>query len=123
MKKLTGLMLSGAMLVGTAGPIATPAVAQHHHHDNYYNGARNSHVYDDRYDRDYYEHKAHSGIGPGKGAAIGGVAGAALGAVFGGGAKGALIGGAAGAGVGALAGKAAADNRHAKYCDWRDPRC
>ncbi|MDP9039294.1 MAG: hypothetical protein M3O02_08480 [Acidobacteriota bacterium] len=53
---------------------------------------------DDRY------HKP-GGIGPGKGAAIGGAGGAILGAIFGGGLKGAVIGGAAGAGVGAVAGK------------------
>lgn len=56
--------------------------------------------YDDR-NRDYHR----GGIGPGKGAAIGGAGGAVLGAIFGGGAKGALIGGAAGAGIGAIVGK------------------
>jgi len=45
------------------------------------------------------------GIGPGKGAMIGGAGGAILGAMFGGGLKGTLIGGAAGAGIGALVGK------------------
>ncbi len=61
---------------------------RYHHGDNYNNG---------------YQHQG--GIGPGKGALIGGVGGAALGAAFGGGLKGSLIGGAAGAGIGAVAGK------------------
>jgi hypothetical protein len=52
----------------------------------------------------YDDHRG--GIGPGKGALIGGAGGAALGAVFGGGLKGAIIGGAAGAGIGAIAGQA-----------------
>ena len=60
--------------------------------------------YDRRYhgDNGYYH---QGGIGPGKGALIGGAGGAALGALFGGGAKGALLGGAAGAGIGALLGE------------------
>lgn len=117
MKKLAAMVLGATFLAGTAGPLVTTADAQHH--NNYYRGARSRNVYNDRYDRNYYEseryHKAHSGIGPGKGAAIGGVGGAALGAVFGGGMKGALIGGAAGAGIGALLGKSAENKRHDKY--------
>lgn len=117
MKKLTAMLLGGALLTSTAGPLLSTADAQNY--NGYYRGARSRHVYNDRYDRNYYEseryHKAHSGIGPGKGAAIGGVGGAALGAVFGGGMKGALIGGAAGAGIGALLGKSAEDKRHEKY--------
>ncbi len=45
-----------------------------------------------------YDNRNQGGIGPGKGALIGGAAGAVLGAVFGGGVKGSLITGAAGAG-------------------------
>lgn len=58
----------------------------------------------DRRDRD------DGGIGPGKGALIGGAGGAALGAIFGGGLKGTIIGGAAGAGIGAIFGKVNKDN-------------
>ncbi len=46
----------------------------------------------------------NGGIGPGKGALIGGAGGAVLGALFGGGLKGTIIGGAAGAGIGAMVG-------------------
>jgi hypothetical protein len=67
---------------------------------NYYHG--NDH---------YYDNRNQGGIGPGKGALIGGAAGAALGAVFGGGVKGSLITGAAGAGIGAIIGQSAQDNR------------
>lgn len=63
-----------------------------------------------------YRHQ-DNGIGPGKGALIGGAGGAVLGALFGGGLKGAVIGGAAGAGVGAVAGAAAQDHRRDEYRD------
>jgi hypothetical protein len=59
----------------------------------------------------YYDNRNQGGIGPGKGALIGGAAGAALGAVFGGGVKGSLITGAAGAGIGAIIGQSAQNNR------------
>ena len=59
---------------------------------------------DNRYgDRTYRTDQG--GIGPGKGALIGGAGGAILGALFGGGLKGSIIGGAAGAGIGAVVGK------------------
>jgi len=91
-------------------PFAPTAMAQRH--DNFYRGAQRNHPYNDDYDRRRYrEDRNQGGIGPGKGALIGGAAGAVLGAIFGGGAKGALIGGAAGAGVGAITGKANQDNR------------
>ena len=82
----------------------------HQHHDNYYNGVRDGGrggYYDNG--RDYRDRRS-GGIGPGKGALIGGAGGAALGAIFGGGLKGSLIGGAAGAGIGAIAGKAHQNN-------------
>jgi hypothetical protein len=65
--------------------------------------------YDQRYHGDggYYH---QGGIGPGKGALIGGAGGAVLGGIFGGGAKGAIIGGAAGAGIGAILGEAHQNN-------------
>ena len=74
----------------------------------------------DEYDRQYHgngnyygdpRYRHDNGIGPGKGALIGGAGGAALGAVFGGGAKGAIIGGAAGAGIGAVLGQHAQTER------------
>jgi hypothetical protein len=63
----------------------------------------------------YYDNRNQGGIGPGKGALIGGAAGAALGAVFGGGVKGSLITGAAGAGIGAIIGQSAQNNRDNNY--------
>jgi len=96
---------------------AIPAPAQNRHYNNtqFYNGA-NRGVRGGNYggghyhDRDRYQQN-QGGIGPGKGALIGGAAGAALGAVFGGGVKGSLITGAAGAGIGAIIGQSAQNNR------------
>ena len=73
-------------------------------HGGNYGNDRGRH-YDDR------DRNNQGGIGPGKGALIGGAAGGVLGAVFGGGVKGALITGAAGAGIGAIVGNAAQNNR------------
>lgn len=70
----------------------------------YYND-RDRHYNDDRYRQN------QGGIGPGKGALIGGAGGAVLGAVFGGGLKGTIIGGAAGAGIGAAVGGVAQSRR------------
>ena len=100
----------------SAGPVAAQNRGQ------YYNGMqqgydRHGHGYNDRYDRQRYDNRNQGGIGPGKGALIGGAGGAALGALFGGGLKGALIGGGAGAGVGAIAGKVHQNNQQN---DWRD---
>jgi hypothetical protein len=103
-----------------------PMSAQQHN-SAYYNGMRNgsrggdyynSHDrhYNDHYHDDHYHDDHRSGgIGPGKGALIGGAGGAALGAVFGGGLKGTLIGGAAGAGIGAVVGQANQNNRNNRY--------
>jgi hypothetical protein len=101
-----------------------PAVGQQRHDNSaYYNGVRNGgrggNYYnnnDRRYDNNYY-HDDHrqGGIGPGKGALIGGAGGAVLGAVFGGGLKGTIIGGAAGAGIGAVVGQAAQSHRDNNY--------
>lgn len=116
MKRSIKQALCAALL---AAPLLTalPASAQYGHHDRFnrgaYYGGRGGNYGYDRYHRyPDYDRRSHSGIGPGKGALIGGAGGAALGALFGGGAKGALIGGAAGAGIGAIAGKSAADRRH-----------
>ena len=96
------------------------ALAQNRHYDNsqFYEGARrgaqggnygqgNYHGGNHHYD----DNRNQGGIGPGKGALIGGAAGAVLGAAFGGGVKGSLITGAAGAGIGAIIGQSAQDNR------------
>ena len=120
MRKLATVVLSSALLAGSALP-ALEMQAQYRGHDRYDHGYRNTRPYDDRYDRDYYDHHHHGGIGPGKGALIGGGAGALLGGLLGGGMKGALIGGGVGAGGGALLGKANADRRHRdEYRDYRD---
>jgi hypothetical protein len=71
--------------------------------------------YDRRYhgNGNYYgdpQYRRDNGIGPGKGALIGGAGGAALGAILGGG-KGAFVGGAAGAGIGAILGEHAQQER------------
>ena len=76
---------------------------------DYYNGRD-----DRRYHNDHYRDN-QGGIGPGKGALIGGAGGAVLGAVFGGGLKGTIIGGAAGAGIGAAVGGVAQSNRRDRY--------
>jgi len=90
---------------------------------NFYNGVREggrggqyyepNHA-NDGYDARYTE-QHRGGIGPGKGALIGGAGGAVLGAVLGGGLKGSLIGGAAGAGIGAIVGDAAQNHRRDSY--------
>jgi Glycine zipper 2TM domain len=99
--------------------LATSFLPAQNRHDNYYQGMRNgshgSASYYNNRDPRYNYHDDHrrdqGGIGPGKGALIGGAGGAVLGAVFGGGLKGTIIGGAAGAGIGAVVGQAAQSNR------------
>jgi hypothetical protein len=88
---------------------------------NFYNGVREGgrggQYYDPRHANDGYDERYNQrrgGIGPGKGALIGGAGGAALGAVLGGGLKGSLIGGAAGAGIGAVVGNAAQNRRNSQ---------
>lgn len=78
----------------------------------YYDQRHANDGYDQRYQQNngYYRQR-QGGIGPGKGALIGGAGGAVLGALFGGGLKGSIIGGAAGAGIGAVAGKAHQDSQ------------
>jgi hypothetical protein len=131
MNKLRKAVLLTPLLFATSIP---PATAQNHRNKDsaYYNGMRNGarggdyynnrdrHYNDnyynnrDRRNNDNYYHNDHrqGGIGPGKGALIGGAGGAALGAVFGGGLKGTIIGGAAGAGIGAVVGQAAQNKRN-----------
>jgi len=90
---------------------------------NYYNGMNNqvsggNYGYYVQQDENRHHHEG-GGIGPGKGALIGGAGGAALGAIFGGGLKGSLIGGAAGAGIGAVGGKLAQRNNRNRGGDRR----
>jgi hypothetical protein len=87
----------------------------HGNHDQFNRGAYQGGRRGDygRDNRHYDEHRG--GIGPGKGALIGGAGGAALGALFTGSAKGTIIGGAAGAGIGAILGKQAQDNRDNRW--------
>lgn len=117
MRRWTGWVLSGALAVGAAGPMVGVAGAQYDRHGNFDRGYRGQHGYNDRYDRDY-QRRHQGGIGPGKGALIGGAGGAAVGALFGGGMKGALIGGGIGAGGGAVLGKVHQD--HQRNRDYRD---
>jgi len=127
MKKLCSALLVTPLMLATAAPLAAQ---QHRRHDNFYNGAyeggrggqydrdqyHHQNYRDDQYRNDQYRDDQHGGIGPGKGALIGGAGGAVLGALLGGGMRGALIGGAAGAGIGAIAGQAHKDNRrHDRY--------
>lgn len=103
-----------------------PAVSQDRRNDNnhFYDGASRgvrggNYGYDRRqYHDDRYQNN-QGGIGPGKGALIGGAAGAVLGAAFGGGVKGSLITGAAGAGIGAIIGQSAQNNRDGNNYDRR----
>ena len=95
------------------------ALAQNRHYDNsqFYEGARRGAQGGNYGQGNYhggnhhYDNRNQGGIGPGKGALIGGAAGAVLGAAFGGGVKGSLITGAAGAGIGAIIGQSAQNNR------------
>ncbi len=117
LKARVALLLTPALFLMISS--APQAAAQYDHsRDHFYNGARDGSrggYYDHGHDRGYDDRSHQGGIGPGKGALIGGGGGAALGAIFGGGAKGALIGGAAGAGIGAIAGKAHQDNQRDRY--------
>ena len=112
MRRVCSKLATGAMLLSLALPVVAQRDRRDDHHDNYYNGMRRQvgHGNYDRYSRDDRHHDS-GGIGPGKGALIGGAGGAVLGAIFGGGLKGTIIGGAAGAGIGAIGGKIAQDNR------------
>ena len=114
MISITHRIASAALVFMMLIPFTPIVVAQHR--DDFYRGAQRHHPYNDDYDRHrYHDDRNQGGIGPGKGALIGGAGGAILGTIFGGGAKGALIGGAAGAGVGAIAGKAHQNKRNRDY--------
>ena len=70
--------------------------------------------YGDRGREDDRHAQNRGGIGPGKGALIGGAGGAVLGAVLGQSLKGSLVGGATGAGIGAIVGGIAQNNRDSR---------
>jgi hypothetical protein len=101
--------------------ITLPSLGQNHNNQNFYNGVRQGghggHYSDNRHydDRHYHDPPKQGGIGPGKGALIGGASGAALGAIFGGGLKGTIVGGAAGAGIGAVLGQANQNSKNNNY--------
>ena len=88
---------NGAYEGGRGGDYGYDHDGRYAEYDRHYHG--NGNYYGDP---TYYRHD--NGIGPGKGALIGGAGGAVLGALLGGG-KGAFVGGAAGAGIGAILGE------------------
>ena len=120
MRKLIAAVLCVPLIAATAAPTS----GQNRYNGNYnpgnhnqfnhgaYQGGRSG---DYGHDYRHYDDRHQGGIGPGKGALIGGAGGAALGALFAGSAKGAIIGGAAGAGIGAILGKQAQDNRDNRW--------
>jgi hypothetical protein len=107
--------------------ITLPALGQNHdqhynqhNNQNFYNGVRQGgrgghYDHGGHYDDRHYQQPKQGGIGPGKGALIGGASGAALGAIFGGGLKGTIVGGAAGAGIGAVLGQANQNSKNNNY--------
>lgn len=105
MNKLYAALLAAPLLLATA----LPASAQNYHH------RRHSRQYDHSEYRNGDRRAYHGhGIGPGRGALIGGAGGAVVGGALGGG-KGALIGGALGAGGGAIVGKKHQDHKRRDY--------
>jgi len=109
--KVSALLLSASLLFSCAIPMAAqPRGNPNHFYNGAQRGVRGGNYGYDR-DRHYHYSNNQGGIGPGKGALIGGAAGAVLGAAFGGGVEGSLITGAAGAGIGAILGQAAQNNR------------
>jgi hypothetical protein len=119
---------NGVRSGGKGGQYGDPRYNGQHNNGRYNNGQYNNGRYDNgqynntqynnsRYDNGQYnnDHRNQGGIGPGKGALIGGAGGAVLGALFGKGIKGALIGGAAGAGIGAVIGQAHQNDVNRQY--------
>jgi hypothetical protein len=105
---------NGVRSGGRGGQYSDPRYNGRYNNGQYDNGRYDNGRYDTgRYDNGRYDNgqyrndrRNQGGIGPGKGALIGGAGGAVLGALFGKGVKGAIIGGAAGAGIGAVIGEA-----------------
>jgi hypothetical protein len=118
MMKIRQVLFVTPLLLATS---ALPVAAQNHRNERFDNGVRDGgrggQYYGNRHDNNYYDEHRHDqgGIGPGKGALIGGAGGAALGAIFGGGLKGTIVGGAAGAGIGAIVGQVSQNNRDDHY--------
>jgi hypothetical protein len=127
MKQFVRVLMSGVLLAGMSMPVVAAAQAGYggprsgQYAGSYYGNGNRSYGNGDRYYENsayrndgYYRNGGYSnrgnGVGPGTGAAIGGIAGVVLGGLLGGG-KGALIGGAAGAGIGAVAGAANQNSR------------
>ena len=108
LNRLQKTVLIVPLLLATALPLT--AQRYNNWNNGVRQGGRGGYYYNDRDHR-----RDQGGIGPGKGALIGGAGGAALGAIFGKSLKGTLIGGAAGAGIGAIAGKVAQDKRDDRY--------
>jgi len=116
--------MAAVLCVPLVAATGVPAFGQQYNHNQYnhghydqfdrgaYQGGRHG---DYGHDYRHYDDQHRGGIGPGKGALIGGAGGAALGALFTGSAKGAIIGGAAGAGIGAILGQQAQDNRDNRW--------
>src|ERR1700752_3138691 len=120
MRKLMAATLCVPLAVSTVTVASGQNRYDRGEHQRFYNGAYEGGRGGDYYGRDRryddYDRRYHQGgIGPGKGALIGGAGGAALGALFTGSAKGAIVGGAAGAGIGALLGQHAQDQRERRY--------
>lgn len=141
-KARIAMLIVPTLLVGTLGSATAQDHRDRRNNDNFYNGVRdggrngyynqdNHPAYDQRYRTQYnnrnynnrdYNHGDYNrrdyhqgGIGPGKGALIGGAGGAVLGGLLGRGLGGALIGGAAGAGIGAIAGEAHQNHQRDQY--------
>ena len=101
MRKLNSIFLAVPLLIASALPASADV---HHRYRHHYV----RHTYATQ--QPYHGH----GVGPGRGALIGGAGGAVLGGALGGG-KGALIGGALGAGTGAVVGKTHQDHMRRDY--------
>lgn len=108
----------GVRTGGRGGQYSDPRY-ENRQYNNRYNSAYNNGAYSNRYNNQQYNNGYYSnqsgGIGPGKGALIGGAGGAALGAIFGRSLKGTIVGGAAGAGIGAVVGEVHQKNQQNQY--------
>lgn len=103
---------------GRGGQYYDPRYENRQNENRYHSGYNNNGAYSDRYNNRQYNNGYYSnqgGIGPGKGALIGGASGAALGLVFGRSLKGTIVGGAAGAGIGAVVGEVHQKNQQNQY--------
>lgn len=107
----------GVRTGGRGGQYSDPRY-ENRQYDNRYHSRYNNSAYSNQYNNRQYNNGYYSnqgGIGPGKGALIGGAGGAVLGAVFGRSLKGTIVGGAAGAGIGAVVGEVHQKNQQNQY--------